>query len=184
MDNLKVSNVVLCLSLKSFSHRPDLMIRKAIEEKKKDLSIKTFHNFTVIHHKPLKYIIFSRSGHVNLIGTKNFSEIDQSLKHFGEFIGYTPTEYKIVNSTWTAKIESCRQPSIIDLHRVQRECIGGKYHTRCSLRPSIFPAGVLRFNNLPTAILFKNGTVNIVGAKGEKEARQSFRNVLSKIHFI
>jgi len=184
MENLRVSNVVLCLSLKKISQRPDLLLSTAIDRNRNNLIVKTYHNFTVIQDKFLKYIIFNQSGHVNIIGTKNFHSIQNSLNHFSQFIGYNFNQYKIVNSTWTTKIVGDKQPSIIDLHKVQSECVGGKNFYRCSLRPSVFPAGILRHNKLPTVILFKNGTVNIVGARGEGEAREAVSHVLSKVHFI
>lgn len=183
MEKLKVSNVVVCLNLKKITDDPHFLLQSALE--KSNAGITRYHNFSVIRDGQLKYIIFEKSGHVNLIGTKNFESIPSSLSHFSKFIGQVIDDCKIVNSTWTTKVIDERDHTcLIDLPRVQRECPGGRQYYRCSLRSSVFPAGILRHHTLPTVILFKNGTLNILGAKNESEARAALSDVLSKIHFI
>jgi len=183
MNDLKVSNVVICVTLKNKLLCGEKEIKEAFNLKK-DIYAKYFHNFAVVRDKHLRYVIFFQSGHVNIIGTKCFEHISESLDQFGRFIGEKCVQCRIVNSTWTTKIKNERNPSIIDLYKLREKCFGGKDDFRCSLRPSIFPAAVLRHHNLPTVILFKNGTANIVGAKCEVEAKEALTYVLSKVEFI
>jgi len=188
MENLKVSNVVICVNLKNNNYPHFESVVKDLLDKNNNSEIsliKSYHNFIVVHHNKLKYIIFVQSGHVNIIGTKRFEDIHRSLCQFSQFIGYTCTQCRVVNSTWTTKLQSdSSSSSLIDLYKLREKCFGGKNEYRCSLRPSIFPAAVLRHHHLPTLILFKNGTANILGAKSESEVKQALFNVVSKIEFI
>jgi len=183
LQRLTVNNVVVCLSLKKITENPSQLLSKVIEENlnKDNIQVKKKLNFTVLKKNNFNFVIFNKSGHVNIIGSSNFSEIDLSLKVFNDIFksDYTfQSDCRVVNSTWSTTF---KVDGKINLYKFPDYFKGKNNYYRVFLRPTFFPGAVLRHTSLPTIIFFSNGRINIVGAKNQHEAESGLINFLSHL---
>jgi len=187
-----VSNVVFCFNV--YKGKNAWVSRQSFDDVLHDLlafdrnSLWTWikkHNFGVLCEKntSVKFVLFPSTGHVNCVGNRGFGvEIDDAIRRFNHFVGndrLTRETCKVVNSTVTSHLGV----SSLDI-RTLIEAVRKSHRWSCCVCPGIFPAAVLRHNTYPTALLFTNGTVNVLGAKTFAMAKGSITaiqlNILSK----
>ena len=149
-------------------------------------SLKQFGNFSVV--RDLSGLVFTlfRSGHVNLTGIPCFCRVDKALARFCLLFGFAKGSLRrnhigINNSTASANLSP---HSSLDLFRLRQIVNAQKNKSHFfHLRPHFFPGAVYRNlakrsndskskraasknrNGEPTAILFRSGKVNFVGAR-------------------
>lgn len=150
-----------------------------IFQENSSIYIKSYHNFIVIKEKPLSFIFFFGSGHVNCTGTNNWSQLKRSFKRICQIFQINKLrgrQLKVSNSTWSGKLGR-------EIEDIRSLADGSSYLPEgwtVSLRRGAFPAAILREEKGPTCIIFKNGKYNIVGALKRKKVER----IESFIHFF
>jgi len=198
-DKLKVSNVVFCFNVcKSVGGKfrkevfaqtlQDLLKRR----RNSSWEWKKISNYGILKKGNQCYVVFIKSGHVNSSGNKNFdTAIDKSLEGFNEFLGFkgiTRQNCQIVNSTFTGSFikggeengEAKKRLNFKDISERAKDQKSGVFLWACTVRAGIFPAVIFRHRLYPTALIFANGVVNIIGARSETAANETYRQLLHK----
>jgi len=169
-EELKLCNVVFHFKLnKQEKEKCNLRFSDQAKEDK-SYTIAYYHNFYVIKEGKLSFIYFFTSGHVNCTGTKSLKHIKESLKCIVRIfkIKLKDKKLKISNSTWSGR---CKYEEV-DIISLADGRAAIPYHWTVSLRPSSFPAALIRQREGPSAVLFRNGKYIIVGAIKSKPVRK------------
>jgi len=182
---ISVSNVVFCFNVykpenalatsQSFDNVLSALLRA---NRNSRWQWKRKRNFGVLceNGTSVKFLLFPSTGHVNCVGNRGFGvEIDDAIVSFNRFVGnewLTREKCRVVNSTVTSHLGISR----LDIRGLIQSVRNSRDWTVC-VRPGIFPAAVLRNSTLPTALLFTNGTVIIVGAKTFAMAKSSIASI-------
>ena len=145
-------------------------------------------NFYVVRCRARPYVFTIFKGFVNVTGVADFeADLDRALSLFNAVFlqSVSPQDVTVDTSTAAGKITDCpcvsaRWRERIDLVELKARL---ELHgvARLSLRPTVFPGGVIRRCGKPTIILFSSGNYNIVGGKSRKEiaaAHHFLRTVL------
>lgn len=148
------------------------LVKRAAE---RDYSYQLFHNFLVLRRGPLCFTLFFKSGHVNCSGTRTTAGIGASLLEAEEIFRkkLTVDDTTISSTTWSGRFPH----NLLNIPSCQQALHDSGRPIRVSLRPSRFPGGVVRSDNHPTLILFRNGKYIVVGAKSESEVKEALDNV-------
>jgi hypothetical protein len=115
----------------------------------------------------LCFTLFFKSGHVNCSGTRTTAGIGASLLEAEEIFRkkLTVDDTTISSTTWSGRFPH----NLLNIPSCQQALHDSGRPIRVSLRPSRFPGGVVRSDNHPTLILFRNGKYIVVG--GQKRIR-------------
>jgi hypothetical protein len=135
-------------------------------------------NFSVFRRGKLTFTVFDTGGHVNASGTRGFARMSRSLAAANLLFGLNlrREDVRVVSSTWSGRFPD--RP-FVDVPTVWRRAVRlasrgpARWRVRpfyVSLRPSIFPAAVIRRATHPTLLLFANGKFVVVGARSPAAA--------------
>lgn len=132
------------------------------------LSLCTHHsNFVSLRHTPYAFVIFAKSGHVNVSGIETFEDIKNIVPVVKHQLGVDihPDNIKIDNSTASGKLQSN------NFHLLDLQSRAASLGVLVSIRPHFFPSALIRqkkrlsTRGKGTIILFQNGKFIIVGCR-------------------
>lgn len=199
MENslLRVSNVKA-----HFRVTPSVKVPNALQQ-----CVTTYNNFWTFRpplaHIPvllitgnckLVYVVFPRSGHVNVSGIKAFSQCNLAQETFTDLF-----QVSIImpiaadNSTVTGRLPLQKEEN---LHLAKLPALLPKLLLRSSspihpctvsIRPHYFPSALLRPKKqskhlISTIILFTNGKFIIIGSKNLAQATRTLHNLQQIVH--
>lgn len=127
-----------------------------------------------LRHPKATAVVFS-TGKMICLGTKSDEDCKKAAKKFArsiKLLGYDVrfTNFKVVNVVSFGHFG----------FEVRLETLFNKHHEYCSFEPELFPGLIYRIYELNTSmIIFKSGTVNIMGAKSMQESQESYDLMLS-----
>ena len=136
-------------------------------------------NFYVVRSRVSSLVITLFRGFINVTGITGFNWILNTLDEINSVfdLGLKREDVRIDSSCATGKITGCRcipypEQDYLDLEELQRY-MDRQAEGTLSLRPTVFPGGVIRRHREPTIILFSSGHYNIVGGKNLESIRES-----------
>jgi hypothetical protein len=110
--------------------------------------------------------------HINSTGIKKESDIPSFMVFFkSKIFNVELFKFKIDNITSTFSLNSN-----INLNLLYKSCDNVRYN------PERFPGLFLKECNI-TAIIFRNGKINILGCKSTNEVHEKWKKILEKISF-
>lgn len=141
--------------------------------------IKEYSNFVCIRFKPFVFIIFPKSGHVNVSGICSFSNIKTALNQFNSQFETNIQEENISVDNITASGKLSKEK--IRLQDLNYSSLP----VTVFIRPYYFPSAIIRHihdknkqtHRLPSIILFTNGKYIIVGGRSVEEVEKSFQTL-------
>lgn len=140
-------------------------------------SIKLYHNFVTVRPWTSQeqdvrtvFVIFPKSGHVNVSGIRGFDRVGHALTAFNSVFktNIGPERVTVSNSTSSGRLKT--RLDIVRLRRfVETDPDCKRDNITLGLRPHSFPGALLRRKGSASAILFANGKYTIIGAKSREE---------------
>lgn len=131
------------------------------------------------------YIIFSKSGFVNVTGIRGFHELKPSLSLFTKYFGYVVPYQKIVidnivsSGSLNLKSSRCARLKLEDIKTKLKE----DKNYFISLNVHYFPGLIIRhkFKKHGTIILFSTGSYIIQGCKNVKSTYKTYKILLHHV---
>lgn len=139
----------------------------------------THSNFITLRSTPYVFVIFAKSGHVNVSGIRNFEDIKNIIPKIKDQLCVDVQESDIVidNSTASGQISNIN----LNFHKLQKQAIAN--NVLVILRPHFFPSALIRQKKTSeriikgTIILFQNGKFIIVGCKSYSAIEETFKQL-------
>lgn len=131
----------------------------------------------------LTYVVFPKSGHVNVSGLRDFTDCEIAQDRFTHLFSVSVVKSVIADNSTAVGNLPVKQ---LNLHRVylvvQRLLTDDIVPCTVSLRPQHFPSALLRpkresKNRISTVILFGNGKFIIIGAKSIDQMNRTLENL-------
>lgn len=192
-DKLQVRNVKA-----HFGVTPLIEVPQSLQQ-----YIKTHNNFWIFRPPPsllpaslltancnLVYIVFPKSGHVNVSGIKSFSECYLTEETFVNLFQVSIVRSIVAdNSTVIGQLLPQQQPSKLNLGKLITlvpslllQSSSYIYPCTVSIRPHYFPSALIRpkrqsRSHISTVILFTNGKYIIIGSKDLTQAKRTLHNL-------
>lgn len=134
----------------------------SLHASKEGFTTRKYHNFTVFRKGKLTFTLFNKSGHVNSSGTKTFDSIGDTLAVASNLfeVNLSPSDITVASSTWSGRFAH----TLLDIPSSKNIIYSSDKTIRVSLRPSRFPGAVIRSNQQPTVVVFRNAKYVVVGA--------------------
>ena len=137
----------------------------------------THSNFITLRSTPYVFVIFAKSGHVNVSGIRNFEDIKNIIPTVKDqlCVDVQASDIVIDNSTASGQI------SKINFHDLQKHA--STHNVLVILRPHFFPSALIRQKKTSqnivkgTIILFQNGKFIIVGCKSYSAIEETFHQL-------
>jgi len=173
MEQFNLCNVVFHFKLSK--EEKERCLKRFRSEAGKPYTVKFYHNFCVIKEGKISFIFFFTSGHINCTGTRSIKVIKETLYCIKRIfrVRIKGKKIRISNSTWTG---NCGKGEV-DILSLADGSVDTPAHWTVSLRPSSFPAALIRQRQGPSGILFKNGKIIIVGCVKKKPARDLYEEI-------
>lgn len=147
------------------------------------VSVVWHRNFVVIREGGFVFILFYRSGYVNVTGVKSHATLPLALSCFATLFGLRSSELDrvAVVDNLTLSGHFGREVDLEALGRAVENGDGGgdvSFSVDCF---SYFPGVFVRFRDLGTAICFRSGSYVIIGCRTTCQARDIFSRVTALI---
>lgn len=163
-------------------------------------STKYHSNFATVRINPYVFIMFLKSGHVNVSGIKNFEDINTAIQVFNRHFSLNIHRDNITIDNSTASGEFNHSIILQKLRQIPS-------NLRVSIRPYCFPSALIRpppnhkkgnsyikktnkektsenTVDIASIILFANGKYIIVGAKSEHQILTTFKKLSDMVRSI
>lgn len=136
----------------------------------------------------LVYVVFPKSGHVNVSGIKDFEETELARVKFEKLFGARSTGAFCVDNSTAVGAIPFQNVSPAGLYKTVVEQQHFPFPCTVSIRPHYFPSVLLRpkhrcRHRISTVILFSNGKFIIVGAKRPSQIACTVHNLKQIINF-